>query len=416
MAIDVRGIIDYDLASHLFDAATKNGKFKYFIDDKAKFLYEGHVEPIKMTKQDVAYIDSVMLGIGQMTGLTPTRDKKGNKSTFDIQKFDFGVEGDVLGYMYPESWGVFLTFSDAYDTAELNNLTRETIDHEIGHGIGLGHPYGDGFNNAYSTFDTVMSYNDILYENDEQVYLGFTPSDDAAISYWWGNANYRKSGNPAKVGGSLKIKSNPLKADGHSHDSEDATHGIETFSVSEKSIKTTSRHMPGYTNNEELDGPFILDLSDDDNKIDSRKWDDNVAKNLTNYGRIGIHANAGNDTFIVGGDKLASTGGFKFSLSGGVGRDKMIVKNIDNITGDAGLLFGFNRDNKDIPRSITLHGFQGDNSTITDGNATKMVETSSAIVIWEDIEVIKLAGTKISFDELYDILDGADSTLLTELV
>ena len=76
MAIDVRGIIDYDLASHLLHVASKKGSFKYFIDEKAKFEYEGHVNPIKMTKQEVAYIDSVMLGIGQMTGLKPTRDKR----------------------------------------------------------------------------------------------------------------------------------------------------------------------------------------------------------------------------------------------------------------------------------------------------------------------------------------------------
>ena len=101
MAIDVRGIIDYDLAAHLFDNASNKGTFKYYIDEKPKFQYEGHVNPIKMTKQDVAYIDSVMLGIGQMTGLAPKRDKKGKKSTFDIQKFDFGVTGDILGYMYP---------------------------------------------------------------------------------------------------------------------------------------------------------------------------------------------------------------------------------------------------------------------------------------------------------------------------
>ena len=102
MAINVRGIIDYDLAAHLFDVASKNGQFKYYIDEKAKFKYEGHIKPVKMTKQDVAYIDSVMLGIGQMTGLKPSRDNKGKKSTFDIQKFKFGKAGDVLGYMYPE--------------------------------------------------------------------------------------------------------------------------------------------------------------------------------------------------------------------------------------------------------------------------------------------------------------------------
>ena len=421
MAIDVRGIIDYDLAAHLFDNASNKGVFKYYIDEKPKFQYEGHVKPIKMTKQDVAYIDSVMLGIGQMTGLKPTRDKKGKKSTFDIQKFDFGNGGDtVLGYMYPESWGVYLAFSDAYQTAEINNLTRETIDHEIAHGIGLGHPYGDGFNENYSTVDTVMSYNDVYYENGEEVYFGFTPSDDAAISYWWGNANYKIAGNPTSIDGGLYVAPNESKADGHDNDDEASTHGIEVFEIAGKKLKLDFNNLSRHAeNNESSGGPFILNLNESNNKINSTKWSPEVAERLTEYGKITIHANAGDDAFIMSGLNLSTQQGFKFSLSGGEGKDKLVVKNIDSITGSAGLLFGYNDANSNIPRAIRLYGAQGDLVDVSFGDAAKSLDASSSVVIWDDIETIKLQGVKYTFDELYDLLPKGgfeDSVSLAELI
>ena len=42
------------------------------------------------------------------------------------------------------------------------------------------------------------------------------------------------------------------------------------------------------------------------------------------------------------------------------GKDKLVVKTTDSITGSAGLLFGYNQDNSNIPRAIRLYGSQSD--------------------------------------------------------
>ena len=107
MAINVRGLIDYDLASHFYDIATKKGKFNYFIDSKAQWKFNNEPNPIKMTSQDLAYTQSVIDGIGQMTSLKPKKTSNVNKSTFVIQKTN-DFTGGLLGYMRPTGWGNYL--------------------------------------------------------------------------------------------------------------------------------------------------------------------------------------------------------------------------------------------------------------------------------------------------------------------
>ena len=421
MAIDVRGLIDYDLAAHLFDVVSNKGNFKYFIDENAKFKYDGHPRPVKMTKQDVAYIDSVMLGIGQMTGLTPKRDKKGKKSTFDIQKQAF--DGSILGYMSPESWGTYLMFSDAYETNELNNLTRETIDHEIGHAIGLGHPYGSGPNPNYTTADTVMSYNSLLYENNSEMYFGYTPSDNNAISYWWGNTNNKTAkelhnDSPTDLSGNVKVKTLDRHGldDDHDHSKEPKafkeSHGISMFSSNDQKINITSRDLPNYVEGKPL-RPFILQLSDGNNQIDSTKWDSNIAESFTNYGKLTIHGEGGNDKLKIKGDNIDITG-FNLSFSGGQGKDSVVLKNADSITGSAGLLFGFNHDNPDIPRAIKFSGSPQTISSST-GDIKKKTDVTPTLTIWDSVEKIKIESTNYKFDDLYEILSDKEDFLLADL-
>ena len=114
MAINVRGLIDYDLASHFYDIATKKGKFNYFVDSKAQWKFNNEPNPIKMTSQDLAYTQSVIDGIGQMTSLKPKKTSNVNKSTFVIQKTN-DFTGGLLGYMRPTSWGNHLVFDDYFN-------------------------------------------------------------------------------------------------------------------------------------------------------------------------------------------------------------------------------------------------------------------------------------------------------------
>jgi len=222
-----------------------------------------------------------------------------------------------------------------------------------------------------------MSYNSLYYEDDSEMYFGFTPSDNNAISYWWGNTNLSNSSNsskqsPTKISGDITVR--PINKDGqgdehyfsldHEHDHGDHDHGdskstnvhaIETFEVNSRQVDISYKGLKEILGESKPLKPFILNLNDEANIIDAAEWKPKVAKKLSGFGRITLHGNEGNDELILNGEAFKNKG-FQLAFSGGNGNDKVNINNIDGITGSAGLLFGFNQNNPDIPKAIRLFG------------------------------------------------------------
>lgn len=62
------------------------------------------------------------------------------------------------------------------------NFDQNTIIHEIGHALGLGHPDGDGYSELYNQNDTVMSYN----SGPDGWRTWFSDHDISALQAIWG--------------------------------------------------------------------------------------------------------------------------------------------------------------------------------------------------------------------------------------
>ena len=386
-----------------------------------------------MTKQELTYIQSVIDGIGHMTGLEPKRTKKLDKSTFVVQKTNDFNDG-LLGYMDARPWGNYLVFDDYFNTNQLNALSRSTIDHEIAHAVGIGHPYGSGPNPDYTNADTVMSYNRYQYNDGNFMYFGYTPSDQNAISYWWGNTNnaYQPDGIEKEPEANFDGETITIDPHGdHDHKTinsligegpigsanagnpEVVPDGLPEVTISQDTFKLTSRNLRVHTEEAKIKGPFIIKLNDDNNILNGKKWDANIS-DLTDFGRITIKGLAGGDKFQLDGANLNSYGA-SLSISGGEDRDKISIKEIDGITGSAGLLFGSNTNNPDIPRVIRLT--LPDEVTVNTGiEGANLVHTfNPEILVNDDVEIIKIDGKKFKFDDLFDVLSGSEGVLLTDL-
>ena len=187
---------------------------------------------------------------------------------------------------------------------------------------------------------------------------------------------------------------------------------ISLFSTDDQKINITSRDLQSYVEGKPS-RPFVLQLTDKSNKINATKWNSKIAEDFTNNGKLTIHGKGGNDKLTIKGENIENAG-FNLSFSGGKGKDTVILKNADSITGSAGLLFGFNHDNPDIPRAIKFSASPQTISSST-GDITKKSDVTPTLTIWDSVEIIKIGSSTYKFDDLYQILSGKEDFLLADI-
>ena len=190
MSIATAAIVDQAWANMLREMISTDNYVDYYIETKN---YGWNIPADTDDTETIAiqtnYIDSE-------TGLQLRRTQDSNNADIyfvqtDYQHLNSPIDEGLLGYITPQSdyWGTYFRIVYADNESEIEN-DNITIWHELGHALGLSHPYGEGFNPNFTMDDTIMSYN-----ASPSGRAGFTHSDIAALKFLWGEAgsNYDAS-------------------------------------------------------------------------------------------------------------------------------------------------------------------------------------------------------------------------------
>ena len=174
MTLHTDSITDYQLASDLWNFSGRDGVVNYSIVGEV-----GHGS-VGISQQEAGFIRSVFNQIDELTGLTfqETDHANADITTVSVARYE---DPNVLGRAWPshEHQRMFATWADQAGS-HLTNHEAEIIMHEIGHAVGLGHPFGNGSAPGINQHDTIMSY------HTSPAFVGFSATDIAALQSLWG--------------------------------------------------------------------------------------------------------------------------------------------------------------------------------------------------------------------------------------
>ena len=164
------GLISGAFSTHTANALKASGTetLQYYIHNKTGFTtFDDYTYGYSLAHsfEESNFIRTVFERIDQFIDLDFRESSDWGGTAFDIYSLESYSEwGDlVLGQVNNQGYGSGsywdLYWRDTDGIASLNSNDSNTIVHEIGHALGLSHPYEDPANGNWNTDDTVMSYN-----------------------------------------------------------------------------------------------------------------------------------------------------------------------------------------------------------------------------------------------------------------
>lgn len=140
------------------------------------------------SSSDIAHIRSVFQQIDPYIDLDFQESSNFNGTLLNIYSVESHSDwpDNVLGQSRSQRNYWDILWRDTDNKSSSNDSDLNTITHEIGHVLGLSHPFGDGFNASYDSSDTVMSYHEDLISSWSTF---FTASDLQALQQIWGVEN-----------------------------------------------------------------------------------------------------------------------------------------------------------------------------------------------------------------------------------
>lgn len=151
----------------------------YWLNTKEKKLGNG-VTALPVSAAEADFIRATLNRVDELTGLKLVEKQRRGPSEIDFYAVERYKSDSLIGQTTRRNGWYEITWKNRAG-AGMNRSEKSTITHEIGHPLGLDHPYGKPWSGRYDTKDTIMSYNDTSN-------TGFTQTDWAALQSLWGAA------------------------------------------------------------------------------------------------------------------------------------------------------------------------------------------------------------------------------------
>ena len=203
MGIDIEGLISKSLSQHTKEIITDNQSetltfyFYNYIGIKnirSNNLHSSNqikINTIDHSKEEKIFIRSIFKRLDELIDLDfnetlNSYDSNINfYSVFDSTTFDVNTLGQIINQKNQRKSWWDIIWKNQGDSKELQREERYSLIHEIGHSLGLSHPFESPNNPIWNTKDTVMSYNFSTSDWDDW----FSEDDINALINIWGREN-----------------------------------------------------------------------------------------------------------------------------------------------------------------------------------------------------------------------------------